>query len=235
MPKGELSKGKDYGPRITFGREQGEGKALVLVRTMGENTSPASEVTAISRWCETLLTGCLTFSRVLELCVVPPQSGVEWEQTSAQLEAALADRGLRHCPIIGIGESALMVHHFAVFRPKICQSIILIDPVFQLSATRMTRLVNWIEQILPLGLPLRVGTDSFISAPFLHRIRCPTLVISSAGEGDEQEEATSSMTRRIPNGWFKRLDLEAQEADLIESVSSFLPVRHRYPMRRIAA
>jgi hypothetical protein len=172
---------------------------------------------------------------VLELCVVPPESGLEWEQTSSQLESALAERGLRHCPIIGIGESALIVHHFAVFRPKICQSIILIDPVFHLAVTRLTRLVNWLERILPLGLPLRVGTDSFISAPFLHRIRCPTLVINSGEEGIEQEEAISSMTRRIPNGWFRRLGREAPEADLIESISSFLPIRHRYPMRRIAA
>jgi len=69
----------------------------------------------------------------------------------------------------------------------------------------------------------------------LHRIRCPTLVINSGKEGVEQEEAISSMTRRIPNGWFRRLGREAPEADLIESISSFLPVRHRYPMRRLAA
>jgi len=244
MPKEEFSEGKEYGGRITFSREQGEGRALVLVRAMRVSTTsggrsgitpPSFEATAIYQWCEAIVAGCSKFARVLEICVVPPQSGLEWEQTDAQLESALADRGLRHCPIIGIGESALIVHHFAVFRPKICQSIILIDPVFQLAVTRFTRLINWVEQILPLGLPLRVGTDSFISAPFLHRIRCPTLVINSGKEGVEQEEAISSMTRRIPNGWFRRLGREAPEADLIESISSFLPVRHRYPMRRLAA
>lgn len=250
MPKEEFSAGEDHGPRITFGREQGEGKALVLLRYLrgctsksgflrksgcSGITSPSCESTEISRWCETILTGCSTFARVLEISVVPPHLGREWEQTSVQLEAALSDRGIRHCPIIGIGESALMVHHFAVFRPKICQSIILIDPVFQISETRMTRLVNWIEHILPLGLPLRMGTDSFISAPFLHRIRCPTLVINTNGEGSNQGDAISSMTRRIPNGWFRQLGLEAPDADLVESISSFLPVRHRCPMRRIAA
>lgn len=206
---------------VRAGREQGEGKALVVIR--------CDEGVGIGKRFESLTGRLSTFAQVLEFSVAPPQSGGDWRQVSDELDASLVARGIRHCPIVGVGEGAIIAHYLAVYRPKLCQSLILIDPVFERLSTWLSRLVDRIERVLPLGLPLRVGTDSFLPAPFLHRIRCPTLVVSSRGTGVGGEDATALMTQRIPNGWYESVKADAEVADCIRS---FLPVRHRYPMRR---
>ena len=63
----------------------------------------------------------------------------------------------------------------------------------------MTKVIDWIESHLPLGLPLRPTNEAFDSRPFLHRLRCPVLIVSTLQAGMVLRAEAAAMHRRIPN------------------------------------
>ena len=56
----------------------------------------------------------------------------------------------------------------------------LVDATTRPHPSTWTRLITRIESLLPIGLPLRSSDVVFNGKPFLQRIRCPVLVLSTA-------------------------------------------------------
>ncbi len=236
---GEMSEGRVPLRRVQVQTVRGTGRAVVIVRSgLRDGKELLIEKKGMMRGAWISQEGAegavIADGRVIELLVAPPTSGSEWEATSAEVETCLESLGVRHCPMIGVGRGSVLVELLAVTRPKLCQVIILADPTVELGASWSERVVARLERWLPLGLPLRMGSDHFFPEPFLHRIRCPVLVVASATSSEAEARHMAILAQRIPNGWFQRLSFEEGEA-AAAVLKSFLLVKHRHPMRRGAA
>lgn len=218
----------DPGGGVAVRRDVGTGRSIVII------DCPAANPNKLNNRANTLSEALSGSLRVVELEVQPPASGAEWRLIAREIEEQLSRLGIRLCTVVGVGEGTVIAQHLAISHPKLCQSLVLVNPVFQLSETLLSRLAAWVESALPLGLPLRIGSDQFVSAPFLHRLRCPTLVLVSTEISAAAARVMVSMARRIPNAWYQMLTAEKTDEQLIHLVQTFLPVRNRHPMRRAA-
>lgn len=221
-----LDSGADLDRGVVVRRDVGTGRSILIIDCRRSDSRESHHCTDsfIAAFSESL--------RVVELSVPPPRGAKEWGSVSQRIEELLAGLGIRYGAVLGVGEGSVIAQHLAITRPKICQSLIVVDPVFELSETFLGRFVARVESVLPLGLPLRIGGDQFASAPFLHRIRCPTLVVVSAQVGAASAREMESMARRIPNAWYQMLNATDDSVEFIELVRTFLPIRNRHPMRR---
>lgn len=221
------SVGEDHDGRgVIVRRDVGTGRSIVIIKCPTTHTTGSNN--PINKIGEEISSSL----RLVELVVPPPSGPQEWQRVIASIEEQLVRLKIRLCTVMGIGEGTVVAQYLAITHPKICQSLVLVDPVFQLSATLLGRFTSWVEAVLPLGLPLRIGSDQFVSAPFLHRIRCPTLVLVSPEVSAVAGREMVAMARRIPNAWYQVLNIEGREEQYRDLIQSFLLVRNRHPMRR---
>jgi hypothetical protein len=98
---------------------------------------------------------------------------------------------------------------------------------------------------LPLGLPLRRVVRGFDSRPFLQRIRCPVLVVSTADDSLEERRDAATMARRMPTAWQMTLQgrnklsvdggSDERTAEFAQLVVEFSEVPARAPQKGAAA
>lgn len=231
-----MGNGRISPSRIRVQTDRGAGRAVVILRCGSRDSDDSA---GRAGWGALFVHDATNGSgaahgRVIELLVAPPASGSEWEATSEEVERCLESLGVRHCPIVGVGGGSVVVEHLAVTRPKLCQVVVLVDPTVELGSSWCERMVARLERWLPLGLPLRIGTDHFSPAPFLHRIRSPVLVLATPRSSEAEARQMAILAQRIPNGWFQKLSSEEADSEA-ELVRSFLLVKHRHPMRRGAS
>ena len=128
-------------------------------------------------------------------------SAVTAYSLAERLEQAMSSSELRRANIIALGDHGAYAQALAITSPKKVRRLILIDPSCRVAPTTQMTLLDRIESLLPLGLPLRMNSDEFDSRSFLHRIRCPTLVVMSRAASQYQRSQAQLMAERIPNAW----------------------------------
>jgi hypothetical protein len=99
-------------------------------------------------------------------------------------------------------------------------------------------MIDRIEALLPLGLPLRNASNAFDARAFLHRIHCPVLVLVSAGAGEFVREQSRVIAKRVPNAWLRQLEGEALVGDVLtaeaeQCVESFFEVPTKRPQKNL--
>lgn len=160
-------------------------------------------------------------------------SAASWQELSRCFNEKISELNIRQMSLVGFGAGATLVQNLALHQPKLVRSLAIVDSSSRPHPTRWERCVDWLEEHLPFGLPLRLGTTGFNVKAYLHRLRCPLLVIStSKASGFIQEEARS-MSLRAPTAW--RVSLlgspDSQIAELSETLLAFQDTPAKCPQK----
>lgn len=107
--------------------------------------------------------------------------------------------GLKRITLIGINEGASVVQALTILSPRLFRKAILINPESRIRPSLFTTVIDRIESFLPVGLPFKASNKNFNSRPFLHRIRCPVLVLTTNEATYFNMLESSYIASKIPN------------------------------------
>jgi hypothetical protein len=132
-------------------------------------------------------------------------AGEEIISYATRLISELERLGLRRISILAREDGANIAQALCLLDPKLFRRAVLIDPRSRVHPTFKEQLIDKIESYLPVGLPFRASTIGFNSRPFLHRIRCPILVLISKSASLFSQSESEYIGRKIPNCYIQRL------------------------------
>lgn len=190
-------------PQITFateGRSDRHSPILLCIGTPGDTAHDGTPSAALA-----------TEFKVLSLTSPLPTMEQVVEYADA-VERELKQLGVKRTTLLGAGAGASVAQALAVFHPTIVRRVILVDPTARLSPSLGMRIIDRIEHFLPFGLPLRKLSSAFDSRPFLHRLRCPTLILSTPNSGLFLRQQAAYLAKKIPNARLRELTSSAVDA-----------------------
>ncbi|MBX7143789.1 MAG: hypothetical protein K1X79_05010 [Oligoflexia bacterium] len=200
--------------------DQGSGRAFVLVV---EHDYAAA----------TLLAALQALSKRARVIVVrcPRVDDNNWPDLSADLLALLQTLEVRQASLVAAAAATALAQNLALIQPKLVRTLVLVDPVVRPHQTFFARIADRIEQILPLGLPLRVASRAFDVRPHLQRLRCPVLVVLSATHTRESQLNADLIAQRLPTGWVLQLSQSEFNSTFPEILLEFQDVPARCPQK----
>lgn len=140
-------------------------------------------------------------SRIAVLNEAVP-TGLEVIRFAEAIIAELEQKGLKRITLIGIEDGASVVQALTILEPRLIRRAVLINPNSRVNPTLLSKCIDWIENFLPIGLPFRALTKEFDSRPFVHRIRCPVLMIVTPSESFYRLKESEYLSLKIPNCYF---------------------------------
>lgn len=157
-----------------------------------------------------------------------------WRTVADGFSEALQQLSVRQCALVGFGAAGALVQHLVLTSPKIVRSIILVDSSFRPHPTSFTRALDWLEGIMPLGLPMRAEERGFDAKPFAQRIRCPALIVLTKEVSPFIQSQAHEIALRIPSAWVVTLDEEDEARQFGELLDSFEGVPVKCPQKNRA-
>lgn len=152
--------------------DTGKGRPFVIVHEQGAYTDFSAGISqALSERTRTVLLEC---SRTDDR---------NWRELSALLHGKLKELAIRQASLVGFGAAGSLVQNVCLEDLKVVRTVAFVDAASRPHPTRFSRLVDRLERSLPLGLPLRQRSQAFDSKPYLQRIRCPALVVTTQQAG----------------------------------------------------
>lgn len=146
------------------------------------------------------------------------------------LVSRLSELKIRQANFIGFGSAGLLIQYLALSNPKIVRRAILVDPSTRCNLTagpsKKDRFIDWLEQRLPLGLPLRMQSRDFDSRAFLQRIRCPVLILNHETSPQYIKEQVKLLAQSIPTSWVKEIPTNKHSAN--KQTEHFLSLIHDF-------
>lgn len=124
-----------------------------------------------------------------------------WGRLSGELLGHIRDKKIRQLSLVSFGEASSLVQNIALLEPRLARTIVLVDASTRPHPNYFSRTIDWLERILPLGLPLRTRTVAFDAKPFLQRIRCPVLVVCMGGATPFIRGEASILAAHLPTSW----------------------------------
>lgn len=210
---------------------EGSGGNSVLVVVPGAMTSPAQAHALLLREVESkfrIYVACGAVPTVSQVCAYADALTVKLEES-----------GIKWATVFGIGAGASAAQALAVRDPKRVRKLVLLDATTRPAPGILDRLIDRLERVLPLGLPLRPLSKAFDSRPILHRIHCPTLVLLSPGAGSYLRDQARVIAAGIPTAWLQTLEDPLSGSSLTTEVEhlmeEFLQVATKKPQKNVAA
>jgi hypothetical protein len=156
-----------------------------------------------------------------------------WQSLSEAFSEKLGELNVRQASIVGMGAGATLAQNVALHQPKIVRTLTIVDSSSRPHPTRWERMVDWIEEHLPFGLPLRLGSTGFNVKAYLHRLRCPVLVIATGKANSFIREEIKSLALRAPTAWRVMLSgpIERQIVELSETLLNFQDTPAKCPQK----
>lgn len=156
-----------------------------------------------------------------------------WEGLSETLSEKLSELNVRQASLVGMGAGATLVQNLALHQPKLVRTVAIVDASSRPHPSLWERCVDWIEEHLPFGLPLRLGSKGFNVKAYLHRLRCPVLVIATGRASTFIQEEIKSTALRAPTAWRVQLagTTESQIAELSDTLLTFQDTPAKCPQK----
>ncbi len=162
-------------------------------------------------------------------------SGSSWDQTVRALHELLAHEGVKHGTFIAFGATSYLIEHLAIFTPKLVRAAVLVDGMTRAEPTKAQRMVARLEAWLPLGLPLRMRSKEFDAKPFLHRVRCPILLITTKRATEWQRSEGRTISQSLPTSYgvaiAEGVSSEQEVQTLVDLIDQFGTVPARAPQK----
>ena len=158
-----------------------------------------------------------------------------WQALSEAFGASLTDLNVRQASVVGMGAGAALAQNLALTNPKAVRSLAIVDSASRPHPTLWERAIDWLEERLPFGLPLRLGSHGFNVKAYVHRLRCPLLVIATSRASGFIREELKSIALRAPTAWRVLLSgpLDSQIAELSDTLLDFQDTPAKCPQKNV--
>ena len=209
--------------RIEVESDVGSGRAFVLVYDDTQYTSLASAVAQV-------IAG-KNRSIVLRSA---PVSSVNWSECTTALQQTLRGLSIRQGSFICFGAGATLVQNLVLAEAKSVRALVLIDSSSRPHPTVMDQCIDRVESLLPLGLPLRLGRGGFNVRSYLHRMRCPILVVTTHRAGSFLKDDADTVAAIAPTAW--RVVLSTSEGEdrlLSDAILNFQDTPAKCPQKNL--
>ena len=166
----------------------------------------------------------------------PPVDARSWEPLSESLSSLIQSLSIRQASFIGLGAGATLAQNISLVYPKVVRTLAVVDSTSRPHPTRWERLVDRLEARLPFGLPLRLGNRGFNVRSYLHRLRCPLLVVSTSRASSFIRAELDSLAALAPTAWHVNVteDDPAREAiSLSSTLLAFYDTPAKCPQKNI--
>jgi pimeloyl-ACP methyl ester carboxylesterase len=162
-------------------------------------------------------------------------TAASWQELSEGLNETLSKLNVRQASVVGMGAGATLAQNLALIHPKMVRSLAIVDSSSRPHPTRFERIVDWFEERLPFGLPLRLGSTGFNVKAYVHRLRCPLLVIATSRASAFIREELKSLAERAPTAWKVVLSgpIDSQIADLSDALLTFQDTPAKCPQKNV--
>jgi pimeloyl-ACP methyl ester carboxylesterase len=215
----------DTRPVISVVSDQGTGRAFIIVVDELQYIGLADAIaTAVSQRARSVVVKS------------SPITAESWRELAKGFESVLTSLQVRQASFIGIAAGATLVQNLALENPKIVRTLVIVDASLRPHPSRIERILDGIEQRLPFGLPLRLGSKGFNVRAFAHRLRCPMLLVSTRRASGFISQELKVLSQVAPTAWCVSLTahndaLEAEE--LCDSIMSFQEVPAKCPQKNL--
>ncbi|MCB0337690.1 MAG: hypothetical protein KDD62_15345, partial [Bdellovibrionales bacterium] len=154
--------------KLVVRNETGTGRACVCITVPG--FSAAVEGAIVQE-----------LSKTEKVLVIEVQGNLhgQWREALDQLREILAERRVRNASYVGIAAGSSLALQQAIENSKEVRRLSVIDGTTRPQPTWYEKCVDSLESKLPLGLPFRRKSELFDAKPYLQRVRCPVLVMST--------------------------------------------------------
>ena len=169
-------------------------------------------------------------ARVLLFETVKITAG-NWRELAGNLLLQLKQYNVRQASFIGFAAAAHLVQEACLLDLKSVRTVVLVDPTSRPHPSLFSRLIDRLEQYLPLGLPLRGERREFDGRALLQRIRCPVLLVLSSQATSLSRVDVPIMADRMPTCWQVKLVSAQPTNEFAELVLEFQEVPAKCPQR----
>jgi pimeloyl-ACP methyl ester carboxylesterase len=145
-----------------------------------------------------------------------PISAESWKSLAISFEQLLATLAIRQASFIGIAAGATLVQNVALENPRAVRTLVIVDASLRPHPTRIERILDGLEQRLPFGLPLRLGSKGFNVRAFAHRLRCPMLLVSTRRASSFVSHELRVLGTVAPTAWHVQLSAESDVGEAQE-------------------
>ena len=202
-------------------RESGKGRAVLII---GEKGAP------YSTFMEGMFIALAEKARVVEVQIdsVTPKN---WQLLTTSLISLMSAHSVRQAHMIACGAAASLIQGVALRDLKLLRTAVLIDATTRPHPSRRDRIIDRLEHALPLGLPFRSGIEGFDSKPYLQRIRCPVLVVTTHHATPFLKSEAEVLATGLPTAWIASLPEQNSEQELAALVAEFQEVPAKSPQK----
>jgi hypothetical protein len=179
---------------ITELNDKGKGRAFIIL----------SEPSSYQLFAKNLFDEIAEVTRSI-LLETPVVTESNWRELTASLLEYLNRKNIRQASFIAFSDASSIVLNLSLNELKLVRSMVIIDAATRPHPSFFQRLVDKLENFLPLGLPLRSYGKGFDAKSFLQRMRCPVLVITSHQAGHYIKTQTEIFKQGLPTAWAETL------------------------------
>ena len=217
-------------PMVKVTSDSGQGRTFVFIHEQGAYRDFIEQAAA-------------TLSGRVRLIVIeaPQIDQNNWSEFAQCVIDRLKQADIRQCALVGFGGAGSLVQYIALTFPRLVRLLTLVDSSFRPHPGIGVRIIDRLEALLPLGLPLRSRERGFDAKPFSQRIRCPALIVLSAQASRFIHAQSHEIAKRIPSAWVVNLKPAEPAAhfcallDAFEGVPVKCPQKNRVPQERLAS
>lgn len=212
-------------PTITVVSDEGSGRTFVVVF---DDLEYLPLVKAIA----------VTISGSARVVILQSSSveGDSWRPLAERFEQLLSELKVRQASFVGVAAGATLLQNLALTTPKLVRTLIIIDASLRPHPSRFERFLDALEARLPFGLPLRLGSKSFNVRAFAHRLRCPTLLVSTQRASRFVSRELRSLGEVAPTAWCVQLHSQsgaAEASELAQYVLAFQDTPAKCPQKNL--
>ena len=161
-------------------------------------------------------------------------SADSWAILSHGLSEKLGQLGVRQASFIGMGAGATLAQNLALNEPRAVRSMAVIDSATRPHPSFWQRFTDALESRLPFGLPLRLGSRGFNVSSYVHRFRCPLLIVSTNRASTFIRNELQQLARLAPTAWqvdISTMDGDGQGAALAQTILAFQETPVKCPQK----
>lgn len=165
------------------------------------------------------------------LVETPPVDDRCWSRVAEELRELLRQAGLKHASFVCFEATCALVQFVCLNEPKQVRTLVMVDPSSRPHPRLIDKIVDRLERSLPMGLPLRSRRDVFDSKAYLQRLRCPTLIVSTAKANAYLEREAGIMAGQSPTAWAMKLKTSDEPAEISSLVTQFQSIPAKCPQK----
>ncbi len=204
--------------------DTGLGRSFVLVFEPGQYQKYAASIAE------------LLSAEVRAVCIESPLiSDENWKAQSVALLEIVKGLSIRQATFVGFGAACALVQNTYLREPKIVRTMVLVNGSCRPHPNRFSSWIDALEELLPLGLPLRASSKGFDSRSHLQRIRCPVLVITLPDATDFLVKEAHLINKAMPTSWYQHLVGPDESSELCQLIKEFQEVPAKCPQKNLRA